>query len=148
MNIQHIIPIFFLASFCCGCGVKHQAASPPAPAANTLVSDPVAAVKNILPKGATVLAVKEHTSPFYLAKGDGTQIVAGDAEKQVPGAKPRVQFQIWIMPPDYEGGAEDLGRGAYQTVPPRLLATGRNAKVYACAFSTDLQETLIKALFK
>ena len=142
--------MLFLAAFCCGCGDKHQAASPPAPApaAGTLVSDPVAAVKRVLPKGWTVLAVKEHTSPFYLAQGDGTQIVAGDAEKQVPGAKPSVQFQIWIMPPGYEGGGEDPGRGVYQTVPPRLLATGMNAKVYAWGLSSDLQDTLIKALFR
>ena len=148
MKIQHLIPVLFLAAYCCGFGDKQQAALPPAPAANTLVSDPVAAVKSILPKGATVLAVKEHTSPFYLAKGDGTQIVAGVSAEQDPSGKPRVQFQIWIMPPDYEGGAEDLGRGAYQTVPPRLLATGKNAKVYAWSLTDDLHDTLIKALFK
>ena len=148
MKIQYLTPILFLAAFCCGCDVKHQAAAPPAPAANTLVSDPVAAVKSILPKGWTVLAVKEHTSPFYLAKGDGTQIVAGVSEQQDPSGKPRVQFQIWIMPPDYEGGAGDLGRGIQQTVPPRLLATGKNAKVYVWGLQPDLQDTLIKALFK
>ena len=149
MKKQHLIPILFLAAFCCGCGVKQQAAPPPAPASNTLVSDPVAAVKSVLPKGWTVLAVKEHTSPFYLAKGDGTQIVAGVSEQQEPSGKTRVLFQIWIMPPDYEGGAVDPGRGAYQTTPPRLLAEGKNAKVYVWGLqSGDLHDTLIKALFK
>ena len=133
---------------CCGCGVKHQAASPPAPAANTLVSDPAAAVKSILPKGATVLAVKEHTSPFYLPKGDGTQIVAGVSEQQDPIGKPRVLFMIWIMPPDYESGGEGPDTGNHQTTPPRLLAAGKNAKVYAWGLQPDLQDTLIKALFK
>ena len=96
-----------------------------------------------------MLAVKEHTSPFYLAKGDGTQIVAGVSGEQDPSGKPRVLFQIWIMPPDYEGGAGDLGRGAQQTVPPRLLAAGKNAKVYVWGLqSDDLHDTLIKALFK
>jgi hypothetical protein len=148
MKTQHLIPVLLLAAFCCGCGVKQQAAPPPAPAANTLVSDPVAAIKGILPKGVTVLAVKEHTSPFYLAKGDGTQIVAGVSGEQDPSGKSRVLFQIWIMPPDYEGGAGDLGRGAQQTVPPRLLATGKNGKVYAWGLTSDLHDTLIKALFK
>ena len=148
MKIQHIIPILFLAAYCCGCGDKQQVASPPAPAANTLVSDPVAAVKTILPKGATVLAVKEHTSPFYLPKGDGTQIVAGVSAQQDPSGKSRVLFQIWVMPPDYESGGEVPDTGNHQTTPPRLLATGKNAKVYAWGLQPDLHDTLIKALFK
>ena len=148
MKTQHLISILFLAAYCCGCDVKHQAALPTAPAVNTLVSDPVAAVKSILPKEWTVLAVKEHTSPFYLPKGDGTQIVAGVSEKQDPSGKPRVQFMIWIMPPDYESGGESPATGTHQTAPPRLLATGKNAKVYAWGLQPDLQDTLIKALFK
>ena len=140
--------MLFLACFCCGCGDKHQAASPPAPAENTLVSDPVAAVKGILPKGATVLAVKKHTSPFYLAKGDGTQIVAGVSGEQEPSGKSRVLFQIWIMPPDYEGGGNSPDTATHQTTPPQLLAAGKNARVYVWGATSEWHDTLIKALFK
>lgn len=133
---------------CWGCDHHHHATTPSGLAADTLVSDPVTAVKSVLPKGWTVLEVKEHTSPFYLPKGDGTLIVAGDAEKQIPGGKPRAQFSIWIMPPSYGNSGEDPESGIQQTVPPQLLATGKNAKVYAWGLPADLRDTLTKALFR
>ena len=45
-------------------------------------------------------------------------------------------------------GAGTPERETQQTVPPRLLATGKNAKVYAWGVPSDLHDTLTKVLFR
>jgi hypothetical protein len=148
LSLSKFLLTLAVVGVCCGCDRNPRATSPSVLAAGTLVSDPVAAVKSVLPKGWTVLEVKEHTSPLYAPEGDGTLIVAGDAEQQMPGAKPRAQFSIWIMPPSYEDRGEDPKKEIRQTVPPQLLATGKNAKVYAWGLPSELHDTLTKALFR
>ena len=104
-----------------------------------LVSDPVAAIKAVLPKGWAVLEVKEHSFPFYRPEGDGKEIVVGDPGKQRPDAKgkPVFRVRIWIMPPNYRDGGDDPTGGKAQTWPPGLVATAKNARVYVWVGAYD-----------
>ena len=144
------ILLFFLAVAWVGwgCGGHHKATSSSSATIGALAGDPVAAIKGVLPKRWTVLKVQEHTFPFYLPEGDGTLIVAGDPSKHIPSGKPRAQFQIWIMPLNYQDGGQEPFKEMRQTYPPQLLATGKNAKVYEWGVPPELFDDLIRVLFR
>ena len=141
---ERMIKTFSLAALLGACVVACGAAEPA-----KLVPDPVAAVRKALPKTWTILKVEEHTYPTYRPKGDGKAIYLGIAGKVY--TKAQYSAVLYIMPPDYVDGGEDPTHGQAQTVPPRLVATTADAKIYLWSAADDwntMREDLLKAIIR
>lgn len=114
-----------------------------------LVSDPVAAVKAVLPDGWVILKVEENTYPSYRPKGNGKAIFLGLKEKKY--SKQQYSAVLFLMPKDYNDGGSDPTKGQAQTWPARLIAITQDTKIYLWPRSQaedweTMQQDLLKAL--
>jgi len=116
-----------------------------------LISDPVVAVKTVLPDGWAILKVEENTYPSYRPKGNGKAIFLGLKEKKY--LKQQYSAVLHLMPSDYNDGGPDPTKGQAQTWPARLIATTQDTKIYLWPGSQaedwrTMQQDLLKALIK
>ncbi len=117
----------------------------------SITTDPVPAVRAVLPRGWTILKVEDGTYPWYRPKGLGTAIFMAISGKKY--LKQDYSAVLFIMPSDYKDGGEDPTHGQAQTFPPRLIAKTKNAKLYlwpgpeAEDWKT-MQQDLLRALTK
>jgi hypothetical protein len=93
----------------------------------------VAAIRSALPQDWIVQEVREGEHPFYFAEGDGTQITFVSSHHK--GSKVPFDGAVWIMPPDYVDsaaprGPNNLFDGRSQTIPPALIGSVPEGKVY------------------
>lgn len=114
-----------------------------------VVSDPVAAVKAVLPDGWIILKVVENTSPSYRPKGNGMAIFLGLKEKKY--SKQQYSAVLYLMGNDYDDGGVDPTKGKASSFPARLIATIQDTKVYLWPRSQaegwgTMQQDLLKAL--
>ena len=119
--------------------------------AGTIVTNPVDAVRGVLPSGWTILRLETNTYPSYSPKGNGTAVFLGIKGKKY--LKQDYSAVVHIMPSEYEDGGEDPTHGQAQSWPARLIATTDKAKVYLWpgpqaedwkTMQTDLLKALIK----
>ncbi len=116
-----------------------------------LVSDPVTAVKTVLPDGWAILKVEENTYPSYRPKGNGKAIFLGLKEKKY--IKQQYSAVLYLMPNDYDDGGPDPTKGQASSFPARLIATTQDTKVYLWPGSQaedwgTMQQDLLKALIE
>ena len=106
----------------------------------------------MLPQGWVVLKVEQGTYPWYRPKGKGTAVALGISGRHY--AKQQRLAAVYIMPPDYDDGGDDLTHGQAQSPPARLIAAAKNGKLYLWPPSGQaedwrtMQEDLLKALVK
>jgi len=118
----------------------------------TFTTNPIAAVKAVLPQGWVVLKVEEGTYPSYRPQGKGKAVVLGVSGKKY--RKQQCSAVLYIMPPDYEDGGEDPTHGQAQSPPARLIARAKNGKLYLWPPNgkaedwRTMQEDLLKVLLK
>ncbi len=116
----------------------------------TLTTNPVAAVKAVLPRGWVILKVEDNTYPSYRPRGKGTAMFLGISAKRY--RKQECSAVLYIMPKDYEDGGVDPTHGQAQSPPARLIATATDGKVYLWPPNgraegwTTMLEDLLKAL--
>jgi hypothetical protein len=116
-----------------------------------IATNPVAAVRAVLPPGWTILKVEDGTYPSYRPKGSGKAIFLGVSGKEY--LKEQFSAAVYIMPSDYEDGGDDPTQGKAAGWPARLIATTKTAKVYLWpgAQAEDwqtMQKDLLRALVK
>jgi len=117
--------------------------------ADTIVTNPVEAVRGVLPSGWTILRVETNTYPSYRPKGNGTAIFLGIKGKRY--LKQDYSAVLHIMPSEYEDGGEDPTHGQAQSWPTRLIVTTDKAKMYLWPSSQaedwkTMQADLLKVL--
>jgi len=92
-----------------------------------LKSNPVAAIRSVLPKGWSIEKVEENAYPPQRAKGKGKAIFLASNRWAWDKAADVV---VYIMSADYQDGGKDLTPGRITTNPARLMATIPTAKIY------------------
>jgi hypothetical protein len=115
----------------------------------TMLTNPVSAIRAVLPHGWTILKVEDNTYPFYRPKGNGKAVFLGISEKKY--LKEHFSAVLYIMPLDYQDGGDDPTHGKAASWPARLIATTKTAKLYLWPGSQaedwkTMQEDLLKAL--
>jgi hypothetical protein len=96
---------------------------------HTTPRDPVAAIRTALPTGWTVLKTENDKYPWYRPVGHGRAIYLAAGDRR--GAKPEFDAVIFIMPANYKDGGDESSIQQNQTYAPDLIATTRNARIYA-----------------
>lgn len=117
-----------------------------------VVTNPVDAVRSVLPVGWIIQRVDTNTYPSYRPKGTGTAIFLGiEGRKHI---KQDYFAVVHIMPSDYRDGGEDPTQGEAQSWPARLIASTDNGKIYLWpgpqtedwrSMQSDLLKVLVKA---
>jgi len=105
----------------------------------TLKSDPVAAIRSVLPKAWNILKVEEGTYPPRGLKGNGKAIFLFSSEQHLIPKQSRTSV-VYIMPADYQYG-EDPAHGEAATYRAVLILTTPTAKVYLLGNETPFTAT-------
>ncbi len=106
----------------------------------TLKSDPVAAIRSLLPKGWAILKVEENAYPPLRPKGKGKAIYFYSPQQKVGVMQDKASV-VFIMPADYDDGGEDPTHGQSQRFPAALILTTSAAKVYLSGNETPFSAT-------
>ena len=117
----------------------------------TITTNPVPAVRAVLPPGWKILKVEDGTYPWYRPKGLGKGIFLAISNKKY--LKQDYSAVLFIMPPDYKDGGDDPTHGRAQTPPPRMIAKTKDAKLYLWPGSESedwktMEQDLLKALIR
>jgi hypothetical protein len=119
---------------------------------STLTTNPVAAVKAVLPKGWLILNAEEGTHPSSRPEGNGIAVVLGVSGKEY--GKQQCSAVLYLMPLDSGEIGKDPSHGQAQSPSPRLIATAKNGKLYIWPPNGEaegwrtMQEDLLKALVR
>ena len=82
----------------------------------------------ILPKGWRIVRTDRDTYPSYRPPGKGIGVFL--APPELRQRKTEYEAAVYVMPPDYQDGGDDLTGGAAQSWPARLVAATDRMKIY------------------
>lgn len=118
---------------------------PSASSKPSTVTDPIAAVRRVLPEGWRVSSVRRgQVSPVYRPRGRGTTIMVL-APGRGPGDVKGADVFIDVMNRPYDGGGAEADPGR-QTLPSRYIGENERWKVYAHGGWPGIERDLSRAL--
>ncbi len=138
MATMRTIAVALAAAFlAAGCGKPEQ---------GRRASDPVEAIKSVLPSGWKIDKVERNAYPSYRPPGNGSGVFLVISGKSY--AKWQYSAVVYIMPADYEDGGPNPGGGLMptgQTWPPGLIGQTRKRKIYLWPYANHPDWPTIKS---
>ena len=110
----------------------------------SLVDDPIAAIRQVLPEGWTIAKIEQDTWPYYRQEGSGTALTLIESGKAY--LKQQYSAMIWIVPPEYVGAVVSGGK-EQQEETPALIADCPNGKIYMWG-GHALRDAVVQAVLK